>query len=134
MKVICARIGKTGTTSTAKALRHLGFTVFDWEEQTFYFLDHLVDVFQTGAELDAKRVYQNVDAIVDYPGNYFWEEILKAFPDSKVILSVREEDSWVKRLASQLEVTFASRFHKMSMLSPTARNWYSVLDSYVWLS
>jgi len=27
-----------------------GFTVFDWEEQTFDFLDHWVDVFQNGAK------------------------------------------------------------------------------------
>ena len=45
MKVICAGFLKTGTKSIAKALRHLGFTVFDWEEQMFDFLDHWVDVF-----------------------------------------------------------------------------------------
>ena len=93
MKIICAGIGKTGTTSITKALRHLGFTVFDWEEQTLYFIDHWVDVFQNGAQLDVKRLYQNVDVLVDSPGNFFWEEVLEAFPDSKVILSEREEDS-----------------------------------------
>ena len=40
--------GKTGTKSIAKALCHLGFIVFDWEEQIFYFMDHWVDVFQNG--------------------------------------------------------------------------------------
>ena len=40
MKVICAGMPKTGTKSIRKALRHLGFTVFDWEEQILDFLDH----------------------------------------------------------------------------------------------
>ena len=31
----CPGIGKTGTSSITKALRHLGFKVFDFEEQTF---------------------------------------------------------------------------------------------------
>ena len=86
MKIICAGYGKTGTKSIAKALRHLGFTVFDWEEQTFDFVDHWVDVFQNGAKPDVKRVYQNADVCIDMPGNFFYEEILEAFPDCKVIL------------------------------------------------
>ena len=93
MKVICAGLQKTGTKSISKALRHLGYAVFDWEEQIFDFLDHWVDVFQNGTKPDVKQIYQNADAVVDIPGNFFWEEILKAFPDCKVILSEREENS-----------------------------------------
>ena len=91
MKIICAGYGK------AKAVRHLGFNVFDWEEQTFEFLYHWVDVFQNGAKPDVKRVYLNADACVDMPGCFLYEEILEAFPDCKVILSVREENSSVIR-------------------------------------
>ena len=58
MKIICAGYGKTGTKSIAKALRHLGFTVFDFEEQTFDFVDHWVDVFQNGAKPDV--MYQSI--------------------------------------------------------------------------
>ena len=104
MKIICAGYGKTGTKSIAKALRHLGFTVFDWEEQTFDFLDHWVDVFQNGVKPDVKRVYQNADVCVDIPGYFFFEEILEAFPDCKVILSVREEDSWIESVVRQLDL------------------------------
>ena len=92
-----------------KALRHLGFTVFDWEEQTFLFLDHWVDVYQNGSKPDVKRVYQNVDAAVDNPGNFFWEEILEAFPDCKVIVSERDEDSWVESLANQYGILEANK-------------------------
>ena len=129
-------MGKTGTKSTAKALRHLGLTVFDWEEQTFDFQDHWVDVFQNGAQLDVKRVYQHADAIVDAPGNFFWEEILEAYPDSKVILSEREEDSWLKSAVNQLQVieaVISRRF--LCVLSPTSRKrlfvTYSVINALV---
>ena len=96
MKVICVGRQKTGTKSVCKVLGYLGFAVFDWEEQIFDFLDHWVDVFQNGAQPDVKRVYHNPVAALDIPANFFWEEILEAFPDCKVILSEREEDSWVK--------------------------------------
>ena len=134
MKIICAGVGKTGTKSIAKALRHLGLTVFDWEEQTFDFQDHWVDVFQNGAQLDVKRVYQHADAVVDAPGNFFWEEILEAYPDSKVILSEREEDSWLKSAVNQLQVieaVISRRF--LCVLSPTSRKrlfvTYSVINA-----
>ena len=80
MKIICAGIGKTGTTSITKALRHLGFTVFDWEEQTLYFIDHWVDVFQNGAQPDVKRLYQNVLCLWTLPeifsGRKYWKLFL----------------------------------------------------------
>ncbi|KAL9966210.1 hypothetical protein ACROYT_G024249 [Oculina patagonica] len=131
MKVICAGMLKTGTKSITKALRQLGFTVFDWEEQNFDFLDHWVDVFHNGVKPDVKRVYQNADAAVDYPGNIFYEEILEVFPDCKVILSERDEDSWVKSLVNQRAVAEAERFYRMSMLSSTARKIYYVYDCYL---
>ena len=81
MKVICAGMNKTGTKSISEALRQLGFTFYDWEEQLFDFLDYWVDVFQNGAKPDVKALYQNADAVVDIPGNLFWEEILETFPD-----------------------------------------------------
>jgi len=131
MKIICAGYAKTGTKSIAKALRYLGFTVFDWEEQMFDFRDHWFDVFQNGAKPDVKRVYQNADVCIDMPGNFFYEEILEAFPDCKVILSVREEDSWIESLVRHLNFYFAMRSSIVSMLSPTARKMQYVLHSFL---
>ena len=79
MKVICAGMNKTGTKSISKALRQLGFTVSDFPQQLDGFLDHWIDVFQNGTKPDVKRIYRNADAVVDIPGNLFWEEILETF-------------------------------------------------------
>ena len=121
MKVICAGMGKTGTKSIAKALRLLGFEVFDWEEQIFDFMDHWLNVFQNGAAPDMNHVYENADAVVDIPGVFFWEEMLEAFPDCKVILSERDEDSWVKSFVNQLEALDAVRSVFARTFSPTLR-------------
>ena len=118
---------KTGTKSIAKALRHLGLRAFHWEEQTFDFLDHWVNVFEIGIKPEVKRVYQNADAVVGHPAIFFYEEILEAFPDCKVILSVRDEDSWVKSAVNQIELLYARR-HKLFILSSTARKAHYILD------
>ena len=100
------------------------------KSKPFDFLDHWVDVFKSGAQPDVKRVYQNADAVVDFPGTFFWEEILEAFPESKVILSEREEVSWIKSAVNQLINAVKSReFYRM--LSPTARKMNFVLYSYI---
>lgn len=130
MKLICAGMPKTGTKSIAKALRHLGLKVFDWEEQVFDFLDHWVEVYQNGARPDVKRVYRNADAVVDISGNFFWEEILEAFPDCKVILSERDEDSWLKSLVNHLETAEAVKSHTVSLLSPTRRKMNCIIDCH----
>ena len=104
--------------------------MFDWEEQTFDFLDHWVDVFQNGAKPDVKRVYQNADVCIDFPGVFFFEEILDAFPDCKVILSEREEDSWIESAVRQLDSVNALRSAVVSMLSPTARKMECVYDPF----
>jgi len=129
MKVICAGIPKTGTKSISKALRFLGFTVFDFEEQNLDFFDHWVDVFQNGTKPDIKRVYQHAEAVVDVPGTFIYEEILEVFPDCKVILSEREEDSWVNSLVNQLNQV-QPRLNKLALLSPTGRKLVNVLEYY----
>ena len=58
---------------------------------------------------------------------FFFEEILEAFPDCKVILSIRDEDSWVKSAVNQIELLYARR-HKLSLLSSTARKAHYILD------
>ena len=133
MKVICAGPAKTGTFSIIKALRILGLTVHDWEEQTFDFLDHWVDVFQNGTKPNVERVYRNADAAADMPVPFFFEEILEAFPDCKVILTEREEDAWVKSHANQLEVFYTAKYglRFLGPLSPTLKKLFFVIMSFI---
>lgn len=129
MKVICVGMGKTGTKTITKALRYLGFTVFDFEEQNLDFFDHWVDVFQNGVKPDIKRIYQHADAVVDMPGSIIYEEILEVYPDCKVILSEREENSWVNSVVNQYQQS-QRRLHKLALLSATARKLVNVLELY----
>ena len=133
MKVICAGMNKTGTKSISEALRQLGFTVYDWEEQLFDFLDYWVDVFQNGVTPDVKQIYQDADAVVDMPGNLFWEEILEAFPDCKVILSERDEDSWLQSWENQVKMFQSNRFQIIlrDKLSQTGRKFNVITNSCV---
>ena len=102
MKVICAGLSKTGTSSMAKALQILGFSVFDCYEHLVIHHDEWASVYRHGKMPDFLSMYQNVDAITDLPVALWYEEIHKTFPDAKVILSVRDsEEVWVKSWVQQ---------------------------------
>lgn len=85
MKVIVAGMPKTGTKSMHAALEMLGYSVYDFPENAFILTDEYDKIVCKGWETDDfRRMYENIDAVVDYPAFYFWDEIHKAFPEAKV--------------------------------------------------
>ena len=128
MKVICAGMSKTGTKSLAKALRFLGLTVFDVEEQIMTHYDAWRAVFLEGQAPDFAKMYSEVDAVTDGPSFCFYKEILQAFPEAKVVLNVREnENVWAESFMAELRtqqidnssMSFLDRV--LWFLSPTFR-------------
>lgn len=47
-----------------------------------------------GADVDWSEVFAGFRATVDWPGAYFWQELATAFPNAKVLLSVRPAEQW----------------------------------------
>jgi len=87
MKVVCSGLSKTGTKSLAAALRILGYKVYDFEEQYFYLGEEFLRLYEQGwTSEDIRKLFEDADAVTDVPGNLLWEEILKAYPDIKVII------------------------------------------------
>ena len=131
MKVVCAGLNKTGTKSLAEALRVLGYKVYDYEEQTLDYLDHWIKVFNGDTpEATIKLVYHNADAVVDYPGLYFWEEVLDTFPGTKVILFVRDEGKWIQSAMNQRAMIEAAR-PRLLFLSLTGRKMLKVYHAFL---
>ena len=135
MKVICAGLMKTGTKSLAKALRELGFSVYDVEEHVSFHLQPWHAILVEAKEPDFLSMYRDVDAVTDVPANAFYEEILKAFPDAKVILSERNnEDVWLTSWMKQMEMLLSMEREPHSVLlfalsSSCRKAWKIVLRS-----
>src|SRR5680860_1559583 len=96
MKVIGAGLGRTGTMSLKGALEQLGFG------RSFHMIDvarqpQLLPHWQLAADggtPDWREVFDGWESTVDWPACTYWEQIWDAFPDAKVLLSVREPESW----------------------------------------
>lgn len=104
MKVICAGLSKTGTKSLAKALRILGLTVYDHLEHRKFHYKQWVDLYGEGKLPDFGHMYEGVNAVIALPVAFWYEEIYAAFPNAKVILSIRDnEEVWVQSWAKHIE-------------------------------
>lgn len=138
MKFIVASYSKTGTKTMADCLRQLGFTVDDLFEhfdkhvywKRIYTADPNDPIAQTPEIF--KEMYADVDATTDTPSYLFWEQMLEAFPDAKVILVERDEDKWWKSLESHF---VKERQQNMGawMLMYLPRQLYQLLGYNTWL-
>ncbi|MFG2577454.1 sulfotransferase family protein [Streptomyces sp. NPDC048481] len=99
LKLINAGLGRTGTTSLKAALDRLGlgpsFHMFDivgdaerlrqWER-----------IVCDGERPDWAAAFDGYRSAVDGPCALYYRQISEAFPDAKVLLTVRDADSWYR--------------------------------------
>lgn len=95
MKLIGAGLPRTATLTQRAALEILGFAPCYHMQNVFA---DLSEVERWRAALDgrlaAADILQGYPAMVDWPGSYYYRELMDAHPDAKVLLSVRDGMSW----------------------------------------
>ncbi|XP_078495834.1 uncharacterized protein LOC144751854 [Ciona intestinalis] len=127
MKVIVAGFPKTGTKTMQAALKELGYNVYDYMENFEFLEKEWKQICTVGGSTELfRKMYENVDAVTDIPGCAFWDEILKAFPDAKVILTLREnEDEWFESFERQANENLSLKWKLKILLSVTGLRLYN---------
>lgn len=100
LDVIGAGFGRTGTLSLKLALERLGFA--PCEHMTNLHTDRsriapwLEAARRQGASepIDWSVLFDGYRATVDWPGVFFWRELVASFPRAKVVLTVRDPERW----------------------------------------
>lgn len=99
MKLIGAGLPRTATLTQRAALEILGLAPCYHMQNVFA---DLSEVERWRAALDGKvaaaDILQRYPAMVDWPGSYYYRELMDAHPDAKVLLSVRDGMSWAKSM------------------------------------
>lgn len=103
LAVVGAGFGRTGTLSLKQALERLGFDacyhmaeVATHPEHADLWLRawHGEDVWDT--------LFAGYRAAVDWPAAAFWPRLMERYPDAKVLLSLRDSESWFKSASSTI--------------------------------
>lgn len=96
LAIIGSGFGRTGTASLKRALELLGFGPCHHMEEVMAHPEQ-VPYWQAvfaGEPVDWEMVFTGYRSQVDWPGCHVWRQLAAAYPEAKVIHSVRPEDAW----------------------------------------
>ena len=99
MKVIGAGLPRTGTLSQKVALEMLGFgpaTTWSTSSPTCRWRSSGRRRWTANADWDG--IFGEHESTVDWPGSFFYRELAEAYPEAKVVLSVRDPEAWEKSM------------------------------------
>jgi hypothetical protein len=104
LQVVGAGFGRTGTVSLKLALEKLGFApchhmseVFQHQEQVPFW-----DRAAQGETMNWDDVFSSYRASCDWPSCAFYKELADFYPQAKVILTLRDPQSWFKSVSATI--------------------------------
>ena len=104
MKVIGAGLPRTATTTQKIALEMLGLG------PCYHMRDMMSDMAANvplwrrafDGESPWDEIFAGYTSTTDWPGGFFWRELIDVYPDAKVLLSVRDAESWERSMADTI--------------------------------
>ena len=96
MQAIGAGLPRTGPMSMRAALNQLGYPCYHMQNvprETGH-LQAWDDAVTGRSPMDWQRLFQHYEAIVDAPGCFFYADLMRAYPEAKVVLTVRDPERW----------------------------------------
>lgn len=124
LQIIGAGYGRTGTMSLKHALEMLGFgpcyhmiELTNEPERVGHWLQAA-----KGKKVKWEKLFEGYQSIADFPGCLYYQSLLQAYPQAKVILTVRDAESWYKSARSTIFRSYPSG----GQLAYIAKNyWFS---------
>ncbi|KAJ8059406.1 hypothetical protein OCU04_012353 [Sclerotinia nivalis] len=131
MQVLCLGLSRTSTMSLQEALNRLGYKTYHCRvaAPTKGHLPLWLEGFDAKLNGNGKpfgreefdKILTNFSAVTDMPAVNFSEELLKAYPDAKVILTTRDSDKWVESVERSIYAVVHSRLWPvLSIVLPEA--------------
>lgn len=145
MQIIGAGFGRTGTLSLQAALEKLGYTpcehmtglVQDPDRARLW--EGVVASHERGEVLGRSewdRIFSGYGATVDWPGCSFYRELMETYPEAKVILTVRDPNSWYESARDTIyaisQATASPAFGLLGVFAPAARAVGRLTNRLIW--
>jgi hypothetical protein len=104
LKIIGAGFGRTGTYSLKAALEMLGFGPCYHMVEAFAHPQHIEqwEAAGKGQAIDWRQIFAGYQSCTDWPACTFYTQLMQAYPEAKVLLSVRDPESWYESARSTI--------------------------------
>lgn len=139
IELIGAGLPRTGTLTQKVALEQLGLS------PCYHWVDVLADLNRVDqweramdGEADWPEIFGPARATVDWPGGYFYRELAEAYPEAKVLLSVREPESWERSFRDTIWAMSYGRelmpllAHARAEIDPAFRSYLAFVERMFW--
>jgi Sulfotransferase domain len=110
LKIIGSGFGRTGTMSLKRALEQLGFGPCHHMEELLVHPEqvHHWQMIVAGRRMNWKEVFAGYHSQVDRPGAHVWQDLAAAYPQAKVIHTVRPEEHWWRSFSQTIGALLTS--------------------------
>lgn len=139
LKVIGAGFGRTGTMSLKAALEELGFDPCYHMSEVFENSSHADrwNAAAIGGRVEWENLLGDYAATVDWPGCSFYEELMEAYPEARVLLSVRDPERWYESTSNTIynirRLTTSSKFFALvGRLNPRITRVARMVNNLIW--
>lgn len=143
LRIIGAGFGRTGTLSLKVALNQLGFGPCYHMTEVFQHPEHneLWLAAAKGERVNWHDIFDEYQSTVDWPACAFYKELIEAYPDAKVLLSVRDPERWYESVSSTIyRVSRGRRFSPSAAIAslmmrrfiPVARQHLQMIGMLIW--
>lgn len=109
IRVIGAGFGRTGTLSLKNALEQIGFGPCYHMSEVIDRPDHGAAWFRTSRGGPVEwSLFDGFQSVLDWPAAAYWRELAEHYPSAKVVLSLRDAESWYKSVSETIYVASTS--------------------------
>jgi hypothetical protein len=139
MKLIGAGMPRTGTLTQKMSLEMLGLG------PCYHMVNVLADLEQAelwdqalAGEPRWEEIFNGFQSTVDWPGGYFYRELAEFYPDAKVLLSVRDPESWERSMRQTVwsvrngESLIRLLSSAQACVNPQWRGFLKMIDGLLW--
>ena len=134
LQVVGAGFGRTGTLSLKRALDELGFGPTYHMEEVVRRPSHVaawLGYARTG-EVNWDEIFAGFGSAVDFPVSCVWDELATHYPDAKIVLTVRDPQSWWTSTATTIYPARTMFPAWLLRLAPITARWVEMVDRLVW--
>lgn len=135
LKLINAGLGRTGTTSLKVALERLGFgpcyhmfDIISNPERLAQWESIVCDAQQP----DWAAVFDGYTSAVDGPPAIYYGQIMEAYPEAKILLTVRDAERWYRSTHDTLYQFALRSMQDPPEIGSMQHRLYRMVDTMIW--